>query len=79
MQQKRYANKRIMTEIVPEQKWWDAEDYHQQCACPAPSTLPRSGCETCMHAVTWQRFEVCCPKDLSSEQLEEVGSCAGTW
>ena len=38
MQQKRYANKRIMTEIVPEQKWWDAEDYHQQCACPAPST-----------------------------------------
>ncbi|KAK9838160.1 hypothetical protein WJX81_005294 [Elliptochloris bilobata] len=30
VQKKHYAGKRIATEIVPEQKWWDAEDYHQQ-------------------------------------------------
>lgn len=69
MQQKRYPNKRIMTEIVPEQKWWDAEDYHQQCACPAPSTVPRSGLNHACVLYTWQRYVVCGPKGVLSEQL----------
>ena len=39
VQKKHYAGKEIATEIVPEQTWWNAEDYHQQCA-PASCCLP---------------------------------------
>ncbi len=49
VQQKRYPGKRIMTEIVPEQTWWDAEEYHQKCARLARSRVPYNSLSSCAH------------------------------
>ncbi len=39
LQKERFGGKKIATEIIPEQKWWDAEDYHQECAPTLPWQL----------------------------------------
>lgn len=39
VQEAYYPDKKIATTIEPAGKWWDAEDYHQECAFFPPSVL----------------------------------------
>ena len=73
MQQKRYPGKRIATEIVPEQTWWDAEDYHQQCACLGRALECHcSSCEHCMRAA-------CLAKRCNMRLRTSVDKAAWAW
>lgn len=56
VQNKHYAGKKIATEIVPEQTWWNAEDYHQQCA-PASCYFPY--CKDAMLFLPLQHKQTC--------------------
>lgn len=48
MQEAYYPDKKIATTIEPAGKWWDAEDYHQECALSlSPLSLPAPGPSDC--------------------------------
>lgn len=39
VQEAHYPDKKIATTIEPAGKWWDAEDYHQECASAALASV----------------------------------------
>ena len=48
VQEAYYPDKKIATTIEPAGKWWDAEDYHQECALSlSPLSLPAPGPSDC--------------------------------